>query len=306
MGIPELVFTRDLEPLGDDARRWRREVAKGGAVRPHRGAFVDAAEWAGLTARGRFLTRIAAAAAAARATPIVSHLSAAAVWGAPVIGPVPDAIDVLATVAAGTRTEHGFRKHASGFPEAEIVDGIPVTPLVRTVADVAVSTPFLTAAGVLDWALARPGVTAAGILADLDRRGVVRGSVRARRAVEFADGRSGSPGETLSRVRIHELGFARPRLQCEFSDARGLIGIVDFYWPEQRLVGEFDGVEKYVREVYTGGRSTAEVVIEEKRRENRLRALGLGVARWEWADAWRGRPLAGVLGAAGLASSRRR
>lgn len=308
MDIPELRFTRDLEPLGDEARRLRRAVAKGSAVRPHRGAFVDAAAWSGLDERGRFLTRIAAASAVARVTPIVSHLSAAAVWGAPIIGHPPAAIDVLATVAAGTRTEHGFRKHASAFPhEAEVVDRIPVTPLIRTLADVAASSPFVTAVGVLDWAVSRSEV-GPDVLADLDRRGVVRGRARAERAVRFADGRSGSPGESLSRVRIHELGFPPPELQRRFSDRRGFIGVVDFWWPEFRLIGEFDGREKYVRETYTQGRSTAEVVIDEKRRENRLRAVGpgLGVARWEWADAWRAAPLAEKLREAGLPSTRRR
>jgi hypothetical protein len=309
MDIPELRFTRDLELLGDDARRLRRDVMRGGAVRPHRGAFVDAGEWAALSDQGRFLTRIAAAAAATRESPIVSHLSAAAVWGAPIIGQLPAAIDVLATVAAGTRTEHGFRKHASAFHDGiEVVDRIPVTSLIRTLADVAVTSPFVTAVGVLDWAFARHGVAAADVLADLDRRRVVRGRVRAERAATFADGRSGSPGETLSRVRIHELGFPSPELQCRFSDRLGLVGIVDFWWPDYRLIGEFDGLEKYVREAYTGGRTTAEVVIDEKRREDRLRALdpGLGITRWEWADAWRGAPLAAKLRAAGLSSTRRR
>jgi hypothetical protein len=245
----------------------------------------------------------------ARETPIVSHLSAAAVRGAPIIGPLPAAVDVLATVAAGSRTEHGFRKHASAFHDGiEIVDRVPVTSLTRTLADVAVTSPFVTAVGVLDWAFARHGVVAADVLADLDRRGVVRGRVRAERAVTFADGRSGSPGETLSRVRIHELGFPAPELQCRFSDRLGLIGIVDFWWSGYRLVGEFDGIEKYVREAYTGERTTAEVVIDEKRREDRLRSVdpGLGVTRWGWADAWRGAPLAAKLRAAGLPSTRRR
>lgn len=309
MDIPELRFTRDLEAIGEGARRLRREVTKGTVVRPHRGAFVDVVAWATLGDTGRFLTRVAAASAAARQTPIVSHLSAAAVWGAPIIGPLPVAIDVLATVAAGTRTEHHFRKHASEFhDEVEIVDRLAVTTLTRTVADVAASSSFVTAVGVLDWAFGQRGISAGDVLANLDRRCVIRGRRRAERAVAFADGRAGSPGESLSRVRIHELGFPAPELQCRFADDRGFIGIVDFWWPEYRLIGEFDGLEKYVREAYTQGRTTAEVVIDEKRREDRLRSIGsgLGVARWEWEDAWRGGPLAEKLSRAGLKSARRR
>lgn len=58
----------------------------------------------------------------------------------------------------------------------------------------------------------------------------------------------------------------------------------DFYWPELGLVGEFDGHGKYLREEMARGRTAAEVVMAEKAREDRLRALGLRVVRWGWAD----------------------
>jgi len=35
-------------------------------------------------------------------------------------------------------------------------------------------------------------------------------------AIAFADARSGSPGESFSRVRMHELGFETPELQARF------------------------------------------------------------------------------------------
>jgi hypothetical protein len=89
-------------------------------------------------------------------------------------------------------------------------------------------------------------------------------------------------------------------LQQPFYDAGGLIGYVDFWWPEFGIVGEFDGHGKYLRDEFTRGRTTAEVVLDEKRRENRLRALGLTVARWEWADAFAPRMLERILSQAGL------
>ena len=63
---------------------------------------------------------------------------------------------------------------------------------------------------------------------------------------------------------------------------------------------------KYVREEYARGRSVADVVLAEKKRENRLRALGLTVVRWDWDDAWRGAPLRSLLVEAGLVSRHRR
>lgn len=81
------------------------------------------------------------------------------------------------------------------------------------------------------------------------------------------------------------IGAPMPMLQHEFFDAMGSIGFVDFWWPECTVVGEFDGRGKYRRDEYTGGRPIEEIVFAEKERENRLRALGLGVVRWDWPVA---------------------
>ncbi len=268
---------------------------------------MDAAEWAGLSAEGRYRARVVAAASSSRTRPVVSHLSAAALHGAPLVGSSLGLVHVVATPGGGTRTEHGFRKHATGSPSGVVeIDGVPVTTLTRTLADVALTEPFVTAVAILDWAFGHHPITARDVLDDLERRGIIRGSRRAEVALAFADARSGSPGESLSRVRIHELGFPPPGLQHPFADAHGSIGIVDFWWPAFRTVGEFDGVAKYVRDEYARGRSAGDIVIAEKRRENRLRALGLTVARWDWDDAWRGAPLRSRLVEAGLISRRRR
>lgn len=99
---------------------------------------------------------------------------------------------------------------------------------------------------------------------------------------------------------MSDYGFPRPRLQHPFYDAQGLIGFVDFWWPELGIIGEFDGQGKYLRDEFTHGRSQAEVIADEKRRENRLRALGHIVVRWEWADLIHPERLREKLIAAGL------
>lgn len=64
----------------------------------------------------------------------------------------------------------------------------------------------------------------------------------------------------------------------------GLAGRTDFEWPEERLCGEFDGLAKYRRVEYLQGRTPSEAVIDEKRREDRIRATGRGVIRWTWTE----------------------
>ena len=62
------------------------------------------------------------------------------------------------------------------------------------------------------------------------------------------------------------------------------MGIVDFAWPEHRLIVEFDGREKYHRH-RRPGESIEEMVMREKTREDRIRELtGWTVVRITWAD----------------------
>jgi hypothetical protein len=54
------------------------------------------------------------------------------------------------------------------------------------------------------------------LVAVLEAQGSKRGAVRAERDIDFASPLASSPGESLSRVPMHELGFPAPELQHEF------------------------------------------------------------------------------------------
>ena len=276
-------------------------------MRVHRGVFLSTEVWSRLTATDRYTYRVLGAVAGARFPLIVSHISAAVLWGAPVIGPMPALIHVRTTVADGTRSEHGFRKHASPDPWEGVDERgeLRMSGLARMLAEVASDSPFVTAVGVIDWALAEKGIAKEEILDALDLMRITRGVRAAKRAIAFADARSGSAGESLSRVRMHEAGLLAPELQIPFFDAGGKIGVVDFFWRDLELIGEFDGVSKYIRDDFTEGRSPEEIVIAEKVREDRLRATGPRVLRWDWSVAWAPYALQARLRAAGVPSNRR-
>jgi hypothetical protein len=115
---------------------------------------------------------------------------------------------------------------------------------------------------------------------------------------------SESPGESISRVQFHLLGFPPPELQVPFYDEQGLIGYADFYWPELDLVGEFDGDVKYLGETYRRGRLPEEVVKAEKDREDRMRRVVRAFDRWDWEVALDQRRLALRLRPHGLVAIR--
>lgn len=88
---------------------------------------------------------------------------------------------------------------------------------------------------------------------------------------------------------LHEHGVPRPERQQPFADSAGFIGRTDFWWPGTRVAGEFDGRIKYGR-TNPSGRPPEDVLWDEKLREDRLRAVGVGVVRWTTADLRRPGP----------------
>lgn len=98
----------------------------------------------------------------------------------------------------------------------------------------------------------------------------------------FADARSESPGESWSRVLIHDLGFEPPQLQVEVQLPQG-IARVDFEW--WGVFGEFDGRMKYTDAGTLSGLSDQSVYWNEKRREEQVEMVtGKRAARWGWED----------------------
>jgi predicted transcriptional regulator of viral defense system len=285
-----ITYVRDIrDALGDD-RPLRRAVRSGDAVRIHRGAYVPLVAWRELDLDDRHRHQAVAAAHASRSHPTLSHHSAALVWGVPIVEHHPKVVHVLSTPATGTRSEGGFRRHATRRPQVDLVEleGVSVTGLDRTLVDFVTDCSFRSAVAALDWAFgAEPSGQLRSTPERLERMAdsleLVKGRRKLRRALEFADPRSGSPGESLSRAVMHEWRLPKPELQTEFRDARGRVGLVDFWWPEHQLIGEFDGMTKYLSREFLLGKTSEDVVIAEKLREDRLRALGPRVTRWTWS-----------------------
>lgn len=101
-------------------------------------------------------------------------------------------------------------------------------------------------------------------------------SGRVRALCPLVDGSSESPGESLVRVHM-TIGGIDLVPQVNIRDSRGFVGRVDFLVRGRMVVLEFDGKVKFA----SGDPS---VLWREKRREDRLRALGYVVIRIVWAD----------------------
>lgn len=278
------------------ATQFYRAARAGKFVRLAHGVHLPIAVWEELGVDDRFAARVHAAAKASRPGLVFSHLSAAALWRLPLVGQWPTRAEVVTPAATGGRSRRAFIARSGPLPHERVyIDGLRVTPLARTLIDVGHTTELATSVAMLDFALRAAARGEAGLPAqrvsgrelvrELESRERDAGRLRCVRALDLADGNSGSPGESLSRVGMHVLGLPAPLLQHPFRDARGLVGYVDFWWPEFNLAGEFDGIGKYLRDELLAGRGPADAVVSEKLREDRLRALGLRVTRWGWPTA---------------------
>jgi len=288
--MQDIRLTAQLLATGLSADELHRLRRSGELERVRRGAYAPPApDPAPEEAHRRLL---AAVLRQSSAESVVSHVSAAVLHGLPVWRSSLAVVHLTRPRTGGGRVRAGCELHTSLLQPSEVValDGVRVTSLARTVADLARTLPLDQAVAAGDAALRR-GLPLADVIGVLDGCRGWPGVGRARRAAGLLDGRSESAGESASRVRMHEAGLPAPVPQYEVYDGLGhLVGRADFGWEEQRVLGEFDGRVKYGR-LLRSGRDVEEIVYREKLREDALRDLGWRMARWTWPDLYPGQVL---------------
>ncbi len=289
-----MLRVEDLLAGGHSKRGIRAKLLSGALVRLRPGVFVHGADWVRTKPETRIVTRARALAAVSSTRPVFSHETAAALHGLPLYRAEADGVHAIVPLARPGAAV-GVVRHR-GDVEDGILDihGLLCTNLIRTVADTARTMTFEQAVTIADSALRLKCVRRTGEydarLADEFRdhaRETVRRSAqglrRAERALDFADGRAQLPGESLSRIRLSELGFQRLGLQVRVPGPEGSAYYVDFELEEARAFGEFDGTIKYVDGKMLDGRTTADVFDREKQREDWIRGRTQHrFVRWGW------------------------
>ena len=159
-----------------------------------------------------------------RSQPVPPHHSAARVWGLPILGRWPAEVHFLLPAGAKRRTHARVVWPYDNFRDDEVVesDDYLVTSRLRTMVDLARATPFASAVTTLDAGLRAPYLMPDGERSEtiareelqeaVARLGSARGCPASRVAAGFADGQSGSTGESVSRANIHLSGRPAPIL----------------------------------------------------------------------------------------------
>jgi hypothetical protein len=238
----------------------------------HRGVYA-----VGHLAIGR-LGELHAAVLACGEGAVVSHGTAAALWG--IRDKPPVLIDITGGRQAGRKID-GVRCRRSRYPgpeEIAVYEGIPCTSPARTLVDLA---------GMSSTASLRRAVERAAVLKRLDLAAMDRALLEARRRrgvpslrTILEDWRTDdgvlpdvrSEFEALVLPRLLAMGLPRPTCN-ETLRVDGERFIVDFLWKERRVVVETDG---------EGTHGTPIAFQRDRRRDQILVAAGYRVSRATW------------------------
>lgn len=269
------------------------------------GAYMRTEHWTALFPEERLIAR---SLAAARLTPehdwVLSHQSAAVLWGLPMFGLRDPRVHVISPPGRpgrSTRTvRHSRLQLAAG--DVATIGGVRLTSLGRTLVDLAHDAPAEGALGAVDAGARRlldanRGADLTAVIAwrsaqleplRLSRRAGVR---QARTVSGIADPRADSPAESVSRLQLHRLGVDY-EIQVPVSIPGRKTAWMDFEFRGQGAFGEVDGVVKYTDARLRGARTVEEVVLDEKLREDEVRgSTGKRVVRWSPRDITQARTL---------------
>jgi hypothetical protein len=209
--------------------------------------------------------------------PALSHASAARLHG--LVVPSSAESDVRLTDVDQWRSGRGYRVARARLSDDDVRPwlGFRTTSVPRTLVDCAREWSQLHSVIAMDAALhgelLTRGELHAAILSARHRPGIAA----AARAFGLSDGRAESPLETKGRLRLLASGLPLPELQVDLYDDSGFVGRMDAWYEDAALALEFDGRVKYLDP--SGDRSPAQVLWDEKRREDRIRATDVRMVR---------------------------
>jgi hypothetical protein len=272
-----MLHTRNELLARHSERTLARHVVDGDLVRVAAGTYVDAPDLAGYAEKAH-VVRVRAH--ARRCAHVVSHASAAALHGLPLPGADLSEVHFSRSGGSGNDLVGTRRLHAAAPADGWLteVDGIRVTKIARTLIDVGRTQPRLAAVAAMDAALHRGLTDPHELVVAFESELRWVGSPFARKALQLADGRVESPGETWARLAVDGLASGH-ELQFEVYDEFGhFVARADGGFPALGLIWEYDGEGKY-EELRLPGTTREQVLEKQYRRQRKAEKLGWTVIR---------------------------
>jgi hypothetical protein len=195
---------------------------------------------------------VEAVAAVLRPDQFFSHVTAAALWGAPVIDDDPDVVHVSVLGDGPVMRRPEVVSHRARVPTEYVAEhhGVRLSTPARCWYECAGLLPWEDLVVLGDHFVGQPGLATVD---DLRQAVPARGhrARDARTALEYIRVGSESPMETRLRLRVVGAGFPEPVLNVDVHAADGsFLGRVDMAWPEYRIALEYDGDHHRERETF--------------------------------------------------------
>jgi very-short-patch-repair endonuclease len=177
-------------------------------------------------------------------------------------------IEIVVPPGSGIRSRPGLIARRRIVPSCDVfeVRGLRATNVHRTLRDLCHRLPEVDALVALDMALHKR-------LTNVTAIGRYNGGSRLRSLAALA-APAESPMETRLRWLLIRRGLPRPEVQVNLGDERNRIGRMDLYYPEARLVLEYDGETHRDR------------LVEDNRRQNQLLSAGYQLLRFTAGDIY--------------------
>jgi very-short-patch-repair endonuclease len=218
-----------------------------------------------------------AAVRAAGAGALLSHRSAAALWGLR-----PDSrarVDVTVQGSTG-RARAGVDVHSGALiadRDRSTLDGIPCTSLARTLLDLATVLERPALARAIDRAEGLRAFDMAAVEEVLERCHGRQGTGALRETLVDHLGPTITRSDAEDRFLeiLEEAGLARPKVNCWIPLDAGSGYRPDFLWPDKRLIVEVDSRTHH---------STRRAFVHDRRRDRRLALAGYQTYRYPARD----------------------
>ena len=282
------VFSRaEALDCGESDRSLADARRAGLIVRLRRGMYAPADLYTTCDDAGKHVLHARAAVAAQHGAVALTGSSAAALHGFALYQQDLSVVHLVRLDQGSSRRVARTNHHVVTrdiAAELTEIDGLVAISPARAVWEVACRASLEAGVVTADSALRLDPALAEAVATLGDRFAYFPGSRQGRTALELADARSESAGESVTRVQFFRYGIPMPQPQYRVVDHNGvLVGIADFGWEGFRHLGEFDGKVKYER-FLRSGESPSDCVVREKRREDRMRAGLRGMTRFTWAS----------------------
>jgi very-short-patch-repair endonuclease len=227
-----VITRKQLLDLGFTRHAIRHRVATGRLHAIHRGVFVVGRP--DLDVHGRCMAAVLACGPGA----VVSHQTAAQLWGIRAPRGEPIELSVPVTVERTLVGVHLHRRRSLTDGDRAITARIPVTKAVRTIVDLAPRLPERQLEVAINEAAVLDLISPEGLRAALERMSPQPGIPKLRRLLDRRTFRlTDSELERAFLRLVRSAGLPTPETGVRLDGFR-----VDFFWPDLGLVVETDGL----------------------------------------------------------------